>query len=187
MNKKQLSLELKNIKRFAIHNKKLIPNNKINLKSMRLNELYQELYQLVIFGFANASIVMNSIFLETLLKEILFVKDEYDYKTPLDFGGALNKCEKYLTKKQYADLKNIKEFIRNPYQHHNIRQLTGGVKTKGVKLNVRTVEISEYRDIDSDELRPLEVIGKIKFDAQTVIPFFKFSHNISKRLSKKYL
>lgn len=186
MNLKELSFELRNMRKFAIHNKKLIPNNKINLKSERLNQLYQELYQLVIFGFANASIVMSGIFLETLLKELLFIKKEYDYKTKLDFGGALSKCKKYLTKKDYADLKNIKNFIRNPYQHHNITQLTGGVKTKGVKLNLKTGEISDYRTIDSDELRFLEVIGKIKFDSQTCISLFKFCHKISKKLSKKY-
>lgn len=186
MNKKVVLSELEGMQKSAFHNKKLIQNNRINLHSTRLYFLYQEYYQLTIFGFANASIVMGGILLETLLKEILFSKGDYDYKSFMNFSGALNKCEKYLSKKDYHDLNYIKDNIRNPYQHHNLTQLTGGVHTKGVSIS-KTGVVSKFRTISSEELRPLEFIGKMIYDGKTFIRLFRYCHKISLKLSKKYL
>lgn len=188
MNQKEIRTELKNMRKGAFHNNKLLPQNKINLGSMRLNFLYQENFQLALFGFANASIVQSGILLETLLKEILYKNNEYDYSYNLTFKPAIEKCKKYLTKKEYKDLHYIREFIRNPTQHHNLKELLGLVKTKGVMLNTKTGQISDWREINSEELRTLETLGKIlKYDGEVFIKLFRYTHYLSKSLSRKYL
>ncbi|MBS3122537.1 hypothetical protein J4434_06670 [Candidatus Woesearchaeota archaeon] len=185
MNQKEIRAELEGMRINAFNNNKLIPSNKIDLGSSRLNLLYQELHQLVLFGFGNASIVMCGVFLEALLKEILFIKGHYDYKRKMDFYLAIKECKQYLLKKQYDDLHYIRTIIRNPYQHHNLKQLFGEINFKGVKVN--KLGVSPVKDISSNELRPLETIAKLRCDAETFIPLFRYCHYTAKKHSKRYL
>ena len=186
MNQKEIRHELREMQKGAFHNNKLIPSNKIDLSSTRLNLLYQELHQLVLFGFANPSIVMCGVFLETLLKEILFSKGEYDYSNHMDFNSAIEKSKKYISKEDYNTLHSIRKNLRNPYQHHNLKQLMGEVKTKGCKLNTKTGKLTSWGDVSSDDLRFLETAGKLKYDGETFIRLFTYAHYLSKKLSKQY-
>ena len=108
----------------------------------RLLQLFQQTYQITLLGFANVSLIMQGVMLETLLKEIIFEKERKEFHSP--FGAAIKHCVQkgYLEEKEIQYLTEFKDKIRNRYQHQDIEELSQGSSVPAYKISLKKGDIA---------------------------------------------
>jgi hypothetical protein len=115
-----------------------------------LLSLYRQTHLVTLLNLYNVSIVMQGVLLETLVKEIIYVKEKIDFEKP--FGPAIERCrsKSYLDQDELDFLTKFKDTYRNNYQHMNIKKITNDQKLDGwaIPLDPKDVGGSLLRGID---------------------------------------
>lgn len=169
----------------------------------RIVKLWLETYHLASMFFHNATICMCGVLLEALLKETIFLKRNMELadivgKKNADFGRAISFCKKegYISKDEAKWLEEIKDEIRNPYLHSNIREITEGRALPGWVIDSTPKDLrNKIESIQSGKIKPVKLTGhecrviddvlKGIIDEERSLPLFlevdKFVRRIVKR------
>jgi len=176
----------------------------IELPSMepRLRQVYIDTYCVTMMGFWNVSIIMQGVLLETLVKEIIFVKEKKDFRG--SFGYAISRCEKkgYLTDVEIKFLRRFKDEIRNLYQHVDVKKIAGERKVRAWKIPLKKEKLAEslLKDIEKvikgeagpaklmsyRDIRPVGIVIKGTIDEQLALPLFGRVEKFVRDLSTKH-
>ncbi|MFO7872819.1 MAG: hypothetical protein R6U26_04280 [Candidatus Undinarchaeales archaeon] len=177
----------------------LPPLNNLPFMVPRLRQLYFEMYYVTLIGLNNVSIIMQGVFLEALVKEIIYVNEEEEFKKP--FGPAITHCEEqgYLEENNLKFLRKFKNKIRNVYQHIDIEKLSRGIKypaqiikfedPEDVKKKIKKIRKEGMKPdtlIGYEELRPIGLIAKNMIEKKEALTLFKKVDEFARELSEKH-
>lgn len=162
---------LEHIREKIIENSSFLSTSLNNLPHMepRLLQLYQRTYQITLLGFANVSLIMQGVMLETLLKEIIFENERKEFHRP--FGAAIKHCVQkgYLEEREIQYLTEFKDKIRNRYQHQDIEELAQGSSIPAYKIPFNKEDITGslvkgIQDVREGIAEPPEILesGRIR-------------------------
>ena len=191
-----------------------LPSEELPFMEPHLRAIYFETYFLMAEGFYNASLVMCGIFLESLLKENLFMNkisdeklEKMTFKQAIDMTRDMN----LLTEQELKFFENKKNNLRNNYAHYNKMKLSEGfeffawkipsgeIVPKIVSLLERTQkgEITEQEArqelmkgkpevMTPKDLRPLSQTAKSEREKQFAPSIFSEIDKFAREYAKKY-
>lgn len=159
-----------------------------------IQALYQEIRECIFFGLNGTAITMSSILIEFVVKHTTFIKEaggyqkadpqKWDKFESMEFGPTINRAKRagLLDSKMAKRLHTFRETIRNPYNHYNIKKITGNVVAKKVKkLDTKTGELKEI-DIEAKDSPMIQAQAKPFMDECHVMAVFRFADEIVKHL-----
>jgi len=166
-----------------------------------LRALYFETYIITMLGFDNASLIMQGVLLEALVKDYIFMKEGKDFEE--EFGPAIKKCEtcKYLNEEEIKFLRTFKNNIRNQYQHVDIKKISKGIKLKAWKIPIDNVlNVEKFHEtlekisrgemksqfVGYDELRPSGFLVKTVLDKKRALAQFLETDKFVRGFAEKY-
>ncbi len=211
--KEFIKMELDKIKDSFLKTLDKLPNKELPFMEPHLRALYFETYFLLAQEFYNASLVLMGILLENIVKEKLFIEGVKDEELEeMNFGHAINKCEKILSNQELEFLKKKKEELRNPYAHYNKMKLSKGIYFPSWKIpseeiaprlialdkRVKKGELTESQArkelirgikpelMSSKEFRPMAQIAKSEKEKRSAIDIFLEINKFTREFAKKY-
>jgi hypothetical protein len=192
---------------------KQLPDEELPHVELRVRKLYFETYYLCALDFHNATIVMCGVLCEALLKELIYDKERRELTEIVGekiatFGTAINYCldKKYITEEEANWFKNIKNIIRDLYQHSNVKKIVkssyGGepyYRAQKIEIpeNVKGEELLKLmRDaiknpkpntfISGRDIRSVYDVQKSRIDEIRSLPLFLDVDKFLRKFAEKY-
>ncbi len=167
-----------------------------NMAAPSITSLYNEIREAIIFGLNGAAITLCGVLVEHALKYATYKLEmggfaKYDSAKADEFekfalGVAIDKAAKagLLTQTQIDGLKLFKDTYRNPYNHYNIKKITGGCHGDLTTLNIETGEV-ETSHVEAKDNPVIQAQIKPYVDAASVFEVFTFADSVVKDLWSK--
>jgi hypothetical protein len=162
-----------------------------------IKSLYNDIGECIIFGLNGAAITLSAILVEFMLKFAAYrvemgEVDGYDAGKwhefeKLNFSKAISRARRnqLLTKKHRNLLHEFRERYQNPYNRHNIKNITALAGAEGrTRVNLETLEVEQIGMEGKDD-HVIQAHAKSLVDAQEVMSVFEFVDNVVKLLFAK--
>lgn len=152
-----------------------------------INEIYDEIYQCILFGLNGAAITLCGILIEFTLKQVVYFykndhkfvydPDSWDTYENTTMGPVIEQALalKIVNQKQADKLTRFKNDIRNSYNHYNIKKITKDVIANKVKkVNTKTLQVEEVT-LSAEEAPFIQGIAKRHLDKALVRGVFDYT------------
>jgi hypothetical protein len=179
-------------KKLAIDLVKKLPDAP-NVAAPAIESLYNEILECIIFGLNGAAITLSGILVEFVLKYTIVVKETGGFKydaqlwdkiESITLAPTINRANKagLISGEEAKKLNDFKDYIRNPYNHYNIKRITSSAVWQNVKkLNIETQEVEEV-DIAAKDDPVVQAQVKPYIDKQRALEIFEYANQLIKIL-----
>jgi hypothetical protein len=159
-----------------------------------VTSLYNEISTCIILGLPGAAITLTGIMIEFVLKYATYIREvggfgaydaaHWDEFERITFGPAIDRAERagLITAKKVSELRRFKDAVRNPYNHYNIRKITGHLRWDHVKILDLKTSLVEEKTIEVKDDPVLQAQAKPIVDAQMVLGYFTYGDAVVKHL-----
>lgn len=103
----------------------------LHLGTHHLREQFQDAYLNLLYGRYNAAIVTLSVFIESLVREAIFLQRNVRYDKPMGSALAYCRTHKVLRVADIHWLEDFKDKVRNVWLHQDIERIAGDVVIPG--------------------------------------------------------
>lgn len=166
------------------------------LANPTMQSLYVEITECILFGLNGAAITLSGIMVEFALKRAIVDKrmedgekglSMWDFVETLDFGKSIKEAYelKIITDEDKKKLTYLKNEIRNPYNHYNIKKIIKDAVAGKVKILHLDTKKTEEKDLPAVENPHLWFSAKKFADRERVIKVFLTADTWVKRLLEK--
>jgi len=102
----------------------------------RFRHIYEDTFKVTQLGLPNASLIMQCVLMEALMKEIIYSKEGHDIKG--GFGKVIRWCKEneYIDNVDFDFLVRFKDELRNLYIHSDFDEITKDYGILGVEFNL---------------------------------------------------
>jgi hypothetical protein len=159
-----------------------------------VSSLYGEISACIVLNVPGAAITLTGILIEFVVKYATYIREaggfaaydpaRWDSFERITLGPAIARAEKaeLITTQQATELRRFKDVVRNPYNHYNIRKITGHLIWDHVKKVDLKTGLVEEKAIAVKDDPVLQAQAKPIVDAQYALSHFILADAVVKSL-----
>lgn len=183
----------------SMPDKKVFQQEEFHL-APRIQPLYKQTYLATLVGFDRASIILQGVLLEQLLKELYYAENGEEIEENISNPGlkhALDEMEEEVDEDSYRFINEFRKNIRNNWFHDNNKRIAGDAKLRGKRISLSGEPEDWLEQIAQATQEPLDeeysyeeqrIVGDIimsKFDEEKALELFRSTDAITRELSEK--